>query len=145
MVCMRYMSVIGDGDSSVMAKFRACVPYGIYVEKIECANHTCKAYRSRLESLAKDNSQYQGKGGLTEEHPTSHYWSKNGYTHALQNWQCAVTPLHIINIIIFNKHMQCTIIIHACISVIKVTMSTVWNSCGDRHCVSNLYSNRHSL
>ena len=55
---LRYMSVIGDGDSSVMANIQACVPYGIYVEKIKCANHACKAYRSRLESLAKDNSQY---------------------------------------------------------------------------------------
>ena len=64
---LRYMSVIGDGDSSVMATIRQAVPYGIFVKKIECANHACKAYRSRLEALAKDNPQYRGKGGLTKK------------------------------------------------------------------------------
>lgn len=64
---IRYMSVIGDGDSSVMATIRQRVPYGIFVKKIECANHACKAYRSRLEELAKDNPRYRGKGGLTKK------------------------------------------------------------------------------
>ena len=64
---LRYMSVIGDGDSSVMATIRQAVPYGIFVKKIECANHACKAYKSRLEVLAKDNPQYRGKGGLTKK------------------------------------------------------------------------------
>jgi hypothetical protein len=64
---LRYMSVIGDGDSSVMATIRQAVPYGIFVNKIECANHACKAYRSRLEALTKDNPQYRGKGGLTKK------------------------------------------------------------------------------
>ena len=64
---LRYMSVIGDGDSSAMATIRQAVPYGIYVTKIECANHACKAYQSRLEALAKDNPQFRGKGGLTEK------------------------------------------------------------------------------
>ena len=41
--------------------------YGILVKKIECANHACKAYRSRLEALAKDNPEYRGKGGLTKK------------------------------------------------------------------------------
>ena len=64
---LRYMSVIGDGDSSVMATIRQAVSYGIFVRKIECANHACKAYRSRLEALAKDNPEYRGKGGLTKK------------------------------------------------------------------------------
>ena len=43
---LRYMSVIGDGNSSVMATIRQAVPYGIVVKKIEWANLACKAYRS---------------------------------------------------------------------------------------------------
>lgn len=61
-----YMSGIGDGDSSVMATIRQSVDYSVYVRKIECANHVCKAYRSRLEALAKDSPQFHGKGGLTK-------------------------------------------------------------------------------
>ena len=64
---LRYMSVIADGDSSVMATIWETVLYGILVKTIECANHACKAYRSRLEALAKDNPEYRGKGGLTKK------------------------------------------------------------------------------
>ena len=52
------MNVVGDGDSSVLATIRQAVPYGIFVEKIECANHAVKSYRSRLEALAKDHQHY---------------------------------------------------------------------------------------
>ena len=61
-----YMSVIGDGDSFVLATIRQAMPYGIFVKRMECANHTCKVYRSQLEALAEDNPQYHGKGGLTK-------------------------------------------------------------------------------
>ena len=63
---MRYMRLIGDGDSSVMANISTTVPYGPFVQKIECANHACKCYRSRLEALAKDHPEFRGKGGLTK-------------------------------------------------------------------------------
>ena len=63
---VRYMRLIGDGDSSVMATITTTVPYGPFVRKIECANHACKAYRSRLEKLAKDHPEFRGKGGLTK-------------------------------------------------------------------------------
>ena len=63
---IRYLKVVGDGDSSVMATIRQAISYGRFVEKIECANHAVKCYRSRLEALAKDHSQYRGKGGLTK-------------------------------------------------------------------------------
>lgn len=63
---VRYLKVVGDGDSSVLATIRQAVPYGIFVEKIECANHAVKSYRSRLEALAKDHPHYRGKGGLTK-------------------------------------------------------------------------------
>ena len=63
---IRYMFVVGDGDSSVMANIRSSVLYGIFVTKIECANHACKAYRSHLEELVRICPQYKGKGGLTK-------------------------------------------------------------------------------
>ena len=64
---VKYLKLIGDGDSSVMATVRQSVPYGSHVEKIECANHAVKCYRSQLEQLAKDNPQYRGKGWLTKQ------------------------------------------------------------------------------
>lgn len=36
---LRYMSVIDNGDSAVIATIRQAVPYGIFFSKIECANH----------------------------------------------------------------------------------------------------------
>ena len=63
---VRYLKVVGDGDSSVMVTIRQAVPYGAFVEKIECANHAVKCYRSRLEALPKDHPQYRGRGGLTK-------------------------------------------------------------------------------
>ena len=35
---VRYMEVIGDGDSSVLAAIRSQVIWGPYVQKLECAN-----------------------------------------------------------------------------------------------------------
>ena len=43
-----------------MSSIRESVPYGMFVQKIECANHACKAYRSRP-------SQFRAKGGLTKQ------------------------------------------------------------------------------
>ena len=63
---VRYLKVVGDRDSSVMATIRQAVPYGAFVEKIERANHAVECYRSRLEALAKDHPQYRGRGGLTK-------------------------------------------------------------------------------
>ena len=61
------MSVIADGDSSMMATIWQAVSYGIFMNKIECANLVCKAYRSRHGTLAKDNPEYCGRGGLTKK------------------------------------------------------------------------------
>jgi hypothetical protein len=63
---LRYMRLAGDGDSSVLYTIATTVPYGPHVKKIECANHACKGYRSRLEKLAKDHPEFRGKGGLTK-------------------------------------------------------------------------------
>ena len=38
---LRYMRVIGDGDSSVVANLQQRVTYGPFIGKIECANHAC--------------------------------------------------------------------------------------------------------
>ena len=63
---IRYLYVVGDGDSSVMANIRQLVSYGIFVQKLECANHAFKCYRSRLEAIVKDFPHYKGRGGLTQ-------------------------------------------------------------------------------
>ena len=36
------------------------------VKKIECANHTIKSYRNRLEKITQDFPRYKGKGKLTQ-------------------------------------------------------------------------------
>ena len=46
-----------------MATIVQTVPYGMFVEKIECANHACKGYGGPLEELVKKHSEYRGKGG----------------------------------------------------------------------------------
>lgn len=64
---LRYMTVIGDGDSSVYAKIRQEVPgWGPHVKKLECANHVCKCLRSNLEKVVSENPQYKGKHHLSK-------------------------------------------------------------------------------
>ena len=63
---VRYTKFIGDGDSSVFPTLVQCVPvWGRYIEKLECANHSCKCYRSSLEKLVQEKPHYKGKGWLT--------------------------------------------------------------------------------
>ena len=62
---LRYMWMIGDGDSSVHYSVTINVPYGIDVKKIECSNHAVKCYRSSLEKLVKDNPSFKGQNGLS--------------------------------------------------------------------------------
>ena len=64
---VRYMEVIGDGDSSVLAAICSQVIWGPYVKKLECANHACKNYRAKLESIVHDNPRYKGRGSLTQK------------------------------------------------------------------------------
>lgn len=64
---LRYMRVIGDGDSSVISSIQQYVPiWGNMVTKVECANHAMKCYRNRLEKIVQDFPKYKGKGGLTQ-------------------------------------------------------------------------------
>ena len=64
---LRYIKLIGDGDSSVHHNIITSVPYGRYVEKIECANHAVKCYHSRLANIVKDNPSFGGHGKLTKD------------------------------------------------------------------------------
>ena len=36
------------------------------VDKVECANHAVKGYRSKVEKLAKDFPAFRGRGSLTK-------------------------------------------------------------------------------
>ena len=55
------MNIISDGDSSVFARVWEEVPIlRRNVEKLECANHTCKYFGSNLEKLVADNPQNKG-------------------------------------------------------------------------------------
>ena len=63
---LRYISFIGDGDSSVYPTLISSVPWGYAITKVECANHYIKCYCTALEKLVQDNPSYKGKGKLTE-------------------------------------------------------------------------------
>ena len=64
---LRYLWLIGDGDSSVYHSVVTGVPsYGRDITKVECANHAVKCYRNRLEALCIDKPQYRGKHGLSQ-------------------------------------------------------------------------------
>ena len=62
---LRYMWMIGDGDSSVHLSVSISVPYGRHVQKVECSNHAVKCYRGGLEKLAKENASFRGRNALT--------------------------------------------------------------------------------
>ena len=65
---VRYKRFVGDGDSSVYPTLIENVPgWGRYIEKLECANHACKCYRSGLEKLVQDKPSNKGRGGLTQK------------------------------------------------------------------------------
>ena len=54
---LKYVRFIADGDSSTHAELTAKVPYGRYIEKIECANHACKCLKKRLYMKQKENPE----------------------------------------------------------------------------------------
>ena len=63
---IKYTKFIGDGDSSVYPTLISSVPWGYAIEKMECANHAVKCYRTALETLVQDKPHYRGRGKLTE-------------------------------------------------------------------------------
>jgi len=58
---VRYMKVVGDGDSSVMSTIQDTVSWGPYMTKIEHANHAVTGYHSRLEKIQEDYPLQKGK------------------------------------------------------------------------------------
>ena len=64
---VHYHWFICDGDSSVYHALVSGVPsYGIVIKKVECANHTVKCYRNRLEGVCNDKPAYCSKRGLSK-------------------------------------------------------------------------------
>ena len=61
---VRYIKVIGDGDSSVLHTIHTTVPYGRDVTKRECANYCVKCYQPHLEQLVIDFPHFKGHGKL---------------------------------------------------------------------------------
>jgi hypothetical protein len=57
-----YWKFIGDGDSSVFKTVMSIYP-GIQVEKIECTNHVCRNFTTRLMDISKN--KIRGKDSLT--------------------------------------------------------------------------------
>ncbi|GBM03068.1 hypothetical protein AVEN_14574-1 [Araneus ventricosus] len=74
---VRYLSYIGDGDSSTFKDVCEDKPYGINttIEKVECVGHVQKRLGTRLRRLEKDMKRKKladgktigGKGRLTDE------------------------------------------------------------------------------
>ncbi len=65
---VRYIRFIGDGDSSVYPTLlQGVLGWGYAIQKVECAIHACKCYRSGLERFVQKNSQYKGKAVLPKE------------------------------------------------------------------------------
>jgi len=62
---LQYMWMIGDGDTSVFSSVCIGVPYGRFVQKVECTNHAIKCYCGALEKLAKEQSNFAERNGLT--------------------------------------------------------------------------------
>ncbi|KAK5639603.1 hypothetical protein RI129_012095 [Pyrocoelia pectoralis] len=52
---IKYIKLVGDGDSSVYRKLREVMPYGpgIMIQKIECKNHILRNYINKLKELSK--------------------------------------------------------------------------------------------
>ncbi len=64
---VRYMRIIGDGDSNTLAKLVAEGPMWCkQIEKVECANHACKCLRGSLEKLVEDFPHFKGRKGLSK-------------------------------------------------------------------------------
>jgi len=59
------MWMIGDGDSSVFLSMCIGVPYGRFVQKVECTNHAIKCFHGNLEKPAKEHSNFVRRNGLT--------------------------------------------------------------------------------
>ena len=65
---LRYLNIIADGDSSVMANLIDKGPHWCkYIKKVQCANHALKCFRSNLEKLIQNNPSYKGRNNLSKQ------------------------------------------------------------------------------
>ena len=63
---LRYLWLIGDGDSSIYhSVVTGVLSYGKAITKVECVNHAVKCYRNGLEALCNNKPDYRGKYGLS--------------------------------------------------------------------------------
>ncbi|KAK4882229.1 hypothetical protein RN001_005548 [Aquatica leii] len=53
---MKYVKLVGDGDSSVHRKLVESMPYGpsLVIQKIECKNHILRNYINKLREVVKN-------------------------------------------------------------------------------------------
>ena len=73
---LRYLKMIGDGDSSDLDTLIKNGPHWCRdLRKIECANHCCKCIRTALENLVKDNSDFKGRNLVKDN---SDFKGRNG-------------------------------------------------------------------
>ena len=81
---LRYLWLIGDGDSSVYHSVVTGVPsYGHDITKVECANHAAKCYQNRLEALCNDKPPYRCTHGLSKD-------MMKQITHGARAARCAI-------------------------------------------------------
>ena len=64
---LRYIGLIGDGDSSVYSKIVENVRYVRRVKKKECVNHAVRCYRKSSHDLVNTHAEWKGRNGLTEQ------------------------------------------------------------------------------
>lgn len=59
---LKYTTLIGDGDSSVMSALNDAQPYGhlTTIKKVECSNHLLRNYCTKLRSLTKKTENKHG-------------------------------------------------------------------------------------
>lgn len=62
---IRCTRLVGDGDSSTMAKVKERISYGSRVLKVECANHAIRRYSRALEKLQLNTIAYPGTKGVS--------------------------------------------------------------------------------
>ncbi|XP_022908270.2 uncharacterized protein [Onthophagus taurus] len=59
---LKYIKLIGDGDSSVTKKLNSVKPYGTcLIEKVECINHLLRNFSNKLVELSKKVRSTSGK------------------------------------------------------------------------------------
>lgn len=69
---VRYMHLVGDGDSSVLTSIHQRVPvWSIFVRKIECVNHAIKNYRGKLEAVVKGHISREQVNSLNRPYDAS--------------------------------------------------------------------------